>query len=97
MGNINTSTGRGAEKCWPEVVAVEKFKLSPKEVAAQLSPIVVLTYFNDSFTTGCPPVRGDNSRALASELSYVQVDNYGITILYHLHQCRPCTLRDISC
>ena len=31
---------------------------------------------------GCPPVRGDNPRALASGLSYVQVDKYGITILY---------------
>ena len=35
----------------------------------------------------CPPVRGDNPRALASGLSYVQVDKHGITILYHLHQC----------
>ena len=31
---------------------------------------------------GCPPVRGDNPRALASSLSYVQVDKHGITILY---------------
>ena len=31
---------------------------------------------------GCPPVRGDNPRALASGLSYVQVDKHGITILY---------------
>ena len=29
---------------------------------------------------GCPPVRGDNPRALASGLSYVQVDKQGITI-----------------
>ena len=29
---------------------------------------------------GCPPVRGDNPRALASVLSYVQVDKHGITI-----------------
>ena len=31
---------------------------------------------------GCPPehVRGDNSRALASGLSCVQVDKHGITI-----------------
>ena len=36
---------------------------------------------------GCPPVRGDNTRALASGLSYVQVDKHVITILYHLHQC----------
>ena len=40
---------------------------------------------------GCPPVRGDNPRALARGLSYVQVDTQGITILYHLHQCRSCT------
>ena len=45
----------------------------------------------NSYTMGCPPVRGDNPRALASGLSYVQVDKHGITILYHLHQCRPCT------
>ena len=45
-------------------------------------------------TMACLPVRGDNPRALASGLSYVQVDKHGITILYHLHkvhQCRPCT------
>ena len=52
---------------------------------------------SNSYTMGCPPVRGDNPRALASGLSYVQVDKYGITILYHLHQCRPCTSSDISC
>ena len=39
----------------------------------------------NSCTIGCPPVRGDNPRALASGLSYVQVDKHGITILYHLH------------
>ena len=46
---------------------------------------------------GCPPVRGDNPRALASGLSYVKVDKHGITILYHQHQCRPCTSQDSSC
>ena len=30
---------------------------------------------SNSYTMGCPPVRGDNPRALASGLSYVQVDN----------------------
>ena len=39
---------------------------------------------SSSYTMGCPPVRGDNSRALASGLSYVQVDTHGIIILYHL-------------
>ena len=52
---------------------------------------------SNSYTMGCPPVRGDNPRALASGLSYVQVDEHGITILYHLHQCRPCPSNDISC
>ena len=53
----------------------------------------------NSYTMGCPPVRGDNPldnpRALASGLSYEQVDKHGITILYHLHQCKPCTSQDI--
>ena len=52
---------------------------------------------SNSYTMGGPLVRGDNPRALASGLSYVQVDKHGITILYHLHQCRPCTSRDMSC
>ena len=52
------------------------------------------TYFDasytcNSYTMGCRPVRGDNPRALASGLTYVQEDKHGITILYHLHQCRP--------
>ena len=51
----------------------------------------------NSYAMGFPPVRGDNPRALASGLSYVQVDKHDITILYHLHQCIPCTPRDISC
>ena len=58
---------------------------------------IFMMRISDSYTMGCPPVRGDNSRALASGLSYVQVDKHGITILYHQHQCRPCTSGDISC
>ena len=57
----------------------------------------VSLFLKYSYTMGCPPVRGDNPRALASGLSCVQVDKHGITILYHLHQCRPCTSRDMSC
>ena len=52
---------------------------------------------SNSHTIGCPPVRGDNPRALASGFSYVQNEKHGITILYLLHQCRHFTLRDISC
>ena len=33
---------------------------------------------------GCPPVREDNPRALASGLSYVQMGKHGIPISYHL-------------
>ena len=44
---------------------------------------------------GYLPVCEDNPLALASGLSYVQVDKHGITILYNLHQCRPCTSSDI--
>ena len=40
---------------------------------------------SNSYTMGCPPVHGDNPRALASGLSYVQVNKHGITILYHLY------------
>ena len=32
----------------------------------------------NSYTKGCQPVRGDKPRALASGLSYVQVDKHGI-------------------
>ena len=53
------------------------------------------TNLSNSYTMGCLPVRGDNPRALASGLSYVQVVKHGITILYNLHQCRHCTSRDI--
>ena len=48
---------------------------------------LLTSYTSNSYTMGCLPVRG----ALASGLSYVQVYKHGITILYHLHQCRPCT------
>ena len=35
---------------------------------------------SNSYTMGCPPVRGDNPPALASGLSYVHVDKHGITM-----------------
>ena len=43
-----------------------------------LRPLVYKTC--NRYTMGCPPVRGDNPRALASGLSYVQVNIYSITI-----------------
>ena len=58
---------------------------------------LLLTQISNSYTMDCQPARGDNPRALASGLSYVQVDKHCITISYHLHQYRPCTSRDITC
>ena len=49
-------------------------------------------YIHNGYAMVCPPVHGDNSCHLAPGLSSVQVDNHGITILYHLHQCGPFTL-----
>ena len=46
---------------------------------------------------GCPHVRGDNPRALASGLSYVQVDKHGITILYHLISLDVANHKQNSC
>ena len=43
----------------------------------------------NSYTIGCPPVRGDNLRALASGLSNVYVDKHGISILYHKYLIPP--------
>ena len=50
-----------------------------------LEPALLDNATSNSYTMGFPPVRGDNPRDLASGLSYVQVDNHGITIYYHLH------------
>ena len=45
---------------------------------------------------GCRPVRGDNPRALASGLSYVQMDKHGITI-YTTYISVNLTHREIFC
>ena len=58
-----------------------------KLIASKFKAAVLsITETCNSYTIGCPTVRGDNPRALASGLSYVQVDKHSITILYHLHQ-----------
>ena len=46
-------------------------------------PSFPLVKLRNSYTMICPPVHGDNLRALASGLSHVQVDNHDVTILYH--------------
>ena len=53
------------------------------------------TLLSNGYTMACPPVRGDNPQTLAGGLSCVQVNKHGITILYHLNECRPCTSHDI--
>ena len=68
---------------------MKQFALINKLV--QRGGVLNLSMLSNSYTMGCLPVRGDKPRALASGLSYVQVDKHGITILYHLHACRPCT------
>ena len=45
-----------------------------------LASQIIVCLICNIYTMGCPPVRGDNPRALASGLSYVQVDKHGITI-----------------
>ena len=60
--------------------------------------MVVIKRVDCSYTMAWPPVRGDNPQVLSIGLSYVHADKHaGITILYHLHQCMPCTVRAISC
>ena len=79
----------------PSEVDLVSKKVTPRVCASYASNTIGLS---NSYIMGCPPVRGDKPRALASGLSYmyVQVDKHGITILYHLYQCRFCTSRDIS-
>ena len=62
---------------------------------SMLSIYLCLFFISNSYAMGCPPVRVDNPRALAGGLSYVHVDKHSITILYHRHQCRPCTSRGV--
>ena len=62
-----------------------------KIMSMQRSCSCYFSSLSNSYTMACLSVRGDNPRALASGLSYVQVDKHGITILYHLRQCRLCT------
>ena len=64
--------------------------LDPDQARRFVGPDLVPSCFQRlsytcSYTMACSPVRGDILRALASGLSYIQVDKHGMTILYHLH------------
>ena len=93
FGRINRLSSTGIFKRFN----LPKFLFRAKQNRFSFSKMLKKIVTSNSYTMGCPPVRGDNPRALASGLSYVQVDKHGITILCHLHQCRPCTSRDIPC
>ena len=72
-------------------VFMEDIEIYEDELSQSGNRILSRHITSYSYAMGCLPVRGDNPRALASGLSYVQVDKHSITILYHLHLCRPCT------
>ena len=58
----------------------------PIHIKCPIPELVYIFCLRNNCTMACPPERGDNPRALASGLSYVQVDKHGITILYdHAH------------
>ena len=70
--------------CSADCYAGVDFITRPSEKYTQGQKISVDILPNvSSYTMVCLPVRGDNPRALATGLSYVQVDSHGITILYH--------------
>ena len=50
----------------------------PGHLSSQIR-FIVINWLSNSYAMGCPPVRGDNPQALASGLSYVQVDKHGLT------------------
>ena len=54
--------------------------MSTAQSEVNLNGRCLIIQISNSYTMVCPPVRGENLRALASGLSYVQVDKHGITI-----------------
>ena len=50
-------------------------------IQSEQTPDMTFSALSNSYTMGCPSVRVDNPRALASGLSYVQVGKHGLTIL----------------
>ena len=46
----------------------------------------------NSYTTVCPPLREDSPRAVGGDNPRNVATNRGITILYHSHHCRPCSV-----
>ena len=73
------------------------YTILPSNPSPTYHPQILKKEISSSNTMACLPVCGDYPQALASGLSYVQVDKHGITILYHLHQYRTCTSQDILC
>ena len=83
LGSVKTDIRIKRELCTHTHSHTQWTSLDPHEKTQ--SHVETKILLSNSYTMCCPPVRGDNPRALASGLSYVQVDKHGITILYHLH------------
>ena len=56
-------------------VPVNNFSVMSGQFPVLVDCTITKQWISNSFTMGCPPVRGDNPRALASGLSDVQVEN----------------------
>ena len=63
-------------------VTLETLDVVSPSYSTVISNGTTCSYMYNSYTIGCPPVRGEST---------------SLSILYHLHQCRSYTLRDISC
>ena len=93
FNNVVCATNKGSNQCLSDQSLklltehhLEFLSLKRGQTGLSESTLVKMPH------VGCPPVRGDNQLALAF---YVKVDKHGITILYHLHQCKRCTSQDI--
>ena len=91
MSMVNKNVvNNGEQRPW-KLDACPLYAIDTKVRTFHFTKSSTCRWLSNSYTMACPPVRGDNPRALASGLSYVQMAKHGKTILYHLHQCRPCT------
>ena len=73
--------GRLKPTCTTETLARKRFRSMFRPLASLNASAYTFVgsfcanWISNSYTMGFPPVRGDNPRALASGLSYVQVEN----------------------
>ena len=72
VGTLNVNTQKGRDSQVVETLSHRKVDLCCGQETRYRGGHCRIS---NSYTMGCPPVCGDNPRALASGLSYVQVDN----------------------